>query len=182
MHVLVAAAHLSAFRDDPSSAPLSPMSRLALAAFLQTMLVFQALGVARGHQTSPPMSRFAYTVQANSYTYPTRNAMLAVLPGLAALFHVQADGSPTPFPFVPSTCGSQACESAFAEFRDCRGLQNTGTVSCGSILRQIPRVDACNKAVAEGTLVVNQRRKDGKHVAHPVEKYVWKVSDEDITR
>lgn len=161
------------------------MSRLALSALTHTFMVFQTIAMSHGSQCIPPVTDYAYTLQANSYTGPTRHAVCNALPGLAACFHVQAsapgDDDSDPWPFVPGCCGSQECESFFGECRSSGTLQNTGAVSCGSLVRHIPKVMMTNKAEADGIITTSKSRHAGTHAKHDLKHYMWRLSDEDIT-
>lgn len=185
VHVLISAAHLAAFCDDPDKAPFSPMTRLALCAFAHTFLVFQTVAMSHGPKTNPPMTDFKYSLQGHSYTAPTRHAICNALPGLAACLHVQhracESGDKDAYPFVPGCCGSQECESFFGEIRSSGSLQNTGAVSCGSAVRHIPKVMMTNKAEADGLITTLKSKHAGRHTLHDLSHYKCTTSDWDIT-
>ena len=182
VHVLVAACHLGAFHDNEDVAPLSPASRLALASFAHTFLTYQAIAVKEASEYG--MTAHAYDIGANSYTAPTRHAVIAALPCLALTYHVQAldaAESGTPTPIVPATFGSQGCESIFSQLR-CPGTQqNTGTLSAASIVQHIPKMFMTNQAIAEGKLIMPDSRKAVKHAQHPTHLYEELLTDWDIT-
>lgn len=81
VHVLVAACHVGAFHDDPEEAPLALASRSALTSFANTFLTNQA--IAMKQSAACKMTPHVYSIQANNYTAPTRNAVMAALPCLS---------------------------------------------------------------------------------------------------
>jgi hypothetical protein len=85
VHVLVAAAHRTAFADDHDTDPCSPMTRIAKAAFVFTFMTFHTIAIVNGHDAgrcSPPVSSFEHTVAVHGYTAPTRWALMLALPSL----------------------------------------------------------------------------------------------------
>lgn len=81
IHVMLASCHVGEFHDDPEEAPLALASRSALTSFANTFLTNQA--IAMKQSAACKMTPHVYSIQANNYTAPTRNAVMAALPCLS---------------------------------------------------------------------------------------------------
>jgi heme/copper-type cytochrome/quinol oxidase subunit 2 len=90
VHVLVAATHRTAYNYD--SAPCSPMTCIAKAAFVFTFMTYHTIAIVNRHDAgrySPPASSFEHTVAVHGYTAPARRALMLALPSLVGLYHQQ---------------------------------------------------------------------------------------------
>ena len=188
VHVLVAAAHRTAFTDDSQEAPCSPMCRIAKASFVLTFMTYNTIAIVNGHDEQayrPPTSSYQHTCALHGYTAATRWATMLALPSLVGVFQLQrvdheADPDQQAPRAVPQQLGYQQCESLFSTWRSATG-QNTGAISCLDVLNKADAALAVAGMHAKGTFTLPESRKaDRKHKLHPNGSYSESITGMDI--
>lgn len=178
MHAAISAAQLRIFVDEEGKEPLSPFSRIALAAFAYCMVVFQSLAICMGHETTPPVTQYKLTLAANGLTAPTRGAVMNALASVTVNYQIQATWE-TAIAMVLAAFGTQSAESTFGEGRSPQALNATCALSVGDLVRYVPHIALTTEDQAKGNIILPKSRKAGSHVMHDNSKYIHRVSETD---
>ena len=128
--VLVSGAYLAAFRDHADAPPMCPQARLVHLAFVQGMLVVNALALTSRMHGLPAMS-----IKVHGLTSQTRSALLGSLPSMCAMLQQQARTAAATGivpPLVPEESGSTHCEELYSQLRGGAMQQNTSNISAGA--------------------------------------------------